>query len=102
MIFSYLKSSMHFMLKHSLLFLGSLACIALLYTLLLSEHGLRESYRLKYALKQQTAAIQGYQKKHEKQYDELSSIKSGQKRLEEVAREKLGMIGEGERYIPLD
>ena len=81
-------------------FAGVLVCLTVLlqYRIWLSDDGVREAYRLRQAVAQQSATNSDLKRRNEQLAAEVSDLKAGMSAIEERARSELGMIGQGESF----
>ncbi|MFZ9667085.1 MAG: cell division protein FtsB [Steroidobacteraceae bacterium] len=81
-------------------FAGVLVCLTVLlqYRIWLSDDGVREAYRLRQAVDQQTDTNAELRRRNEQLAAEVADLKSGLTAIEERARSELGMIATGESF----
>ena len=81
-------------------FAGVLICLTVLlqYRIWLSDDGVREAYRLRQAVAQQSATNSDLKRRNEQLAAEVSDLKAGMTAIEERARSELGMIGPSESF----
>ncbi len=79
---------------------GVLVCLTVLlqYRIWLSDDGVREAYRLRQAVAQQTSTNAELTRRNEQLAAEVADLKSGMSAIEERARSELGMIAGGESF----
>ena len=81
-------------------FAGVLVCLTVLlqYRIWLSDDGVREAYRLRQAVTQQSATNSDLKRRNEQLAAEVADLKAGMTAIEERARSELGMIGQSESF----
>ncbi len=79
---------------------GVLVCLTVLlqYRIWSSDDGVREAYRLRQAVAQQTSTNAELTRRNEQLAAEVADLKSGMSAIEERARSELGMIAGGESF----
>ena len=77
-----------------------LTCLAVLlqYRIWLSDDGVREAYRLRQAVAQQSGTNAEHKRRNEQLAAEVADLKSGMTAIEERARTELGMVALGESF----
>ena len=76
-----------------------LALVVLLqYRIWLSDDGIREAYRLRGSVNEQTATNLELQRRNDQLAAEVVDLKNGMSAIEERARSELGMVGPGESF----
>ena len=81
-------------------FAGVLVCLTVLlqYRIWVSDDGVREAYRLRQAVAQQSATNADLKRRNAQLAAEVADLKAGMTAIEERARSELGMIGAGESF----
>jgi cell division protein FtsB len=72
--------------------------VLLQYRIWLSDDGVREAYRLRQAVAQQTSTNADLTRRNDQLAAEVADLKSGMTAIEERARSELGMIAGGESF----
>jgi len=72
--------------------------VLLQYRVWLSDDGVREAYRLRQAVAQQTSTNAELTRRNDHLAAEVADLKSGMTAVEERARSELGMIAAGESF----
>jgi cell division protein FtsB len=77
-------------------------CLVLLqYRLWVSDHGMREIWRLDQAIEAQKAANRDQRERNRQLLAEVTDLKVGLAALEERARSELGMVGNNETFYQI-